>query len=409
MRVLVVALCVLSAQALKLPQNELPVVAKSAEQQAPAGKPVSSMIEFMSDDIYVKLDAASKEKGSSQMLFIGGMIAASIGISLIYWDRGITAVVAINAYVMVLANMSNSIRSVFVEHNFGYPRFVTSCHALCTCVVILTFLMLRQATSEKKITVPTVTSWMRSIAPGTLCFALSLGCSNLALLYTNTHFYEMLSASNVIFVAAVGSLFGRTLNSKLFLPLGLISVALPILAFGEIKFSLVGLAICLAGNFFRASKAQIQTSLLIPGAASQTFEPLELTCWTSMLTFVLMMTWSLVSEGVEPWKVFCKWDAGILTSVGISCIFATTLNASGMFVMREVGPVGQMIIGELKGVLACVGAVAAFGEMISVQQMIAYPIVISGAFWYNRTDKQVKAEEAEEKANLGEKNIEAQK
>merc|ERR1719498_1805187 len=96
---------------------------------------------------------------------------------------------------------------------------------------------------------------------------------------------------------------------------------------------MIGLAIVLSGNFLRCCKAQIQAMLLSPGS-SQTFEPLELVCWTSMLTFCVMMLWSIVSEGLAPWKAF--WDFGVLASVGITCIFAITLNTSGMYVMKEV-------------------------------------------------------------------------
>merc|ERR1719201_1522486 len=104
------------------------------------------------------------------------------------------------------------------------------------------------------------------------------------------------------------------------------------------------------------------------------------------------MTWSLASEGLSPWEQF--WEFGVISSVGITCIFAIILNTSGMFVMKEVGPVGAMIIGELKGVLACVGAVLAYGEVMTTQQLIAYPLVISGAVWYNRVSNQIKAEAA---------------
>merc|ERR1719387_999209 len=118
-----------------------------------------------------------------------------------------------------------------------------------------------------------------------------------------------------------------------------------------------------------------------------------------MLTFLVMASWSTISDGMAPWESF--FQHGVLQSVGISCIFAVILNTSGMFVMKEVGPVGQIIIGELKGVLACIGGVAAFGEVISMQQMIAYPVLIFGAAWYNHMDREVKnqAEEAE-KAKL---------
>ena len=49
------------------------------------------------------------------MLFSGGCTLAAVGIAIIYWENGLTAVVAIIAYTMTLSCMSLSITNVCSE------------------------------------------------------------------------------------------------------------------------------------------------------------------------------------------------------------------------------------------------------------------------------------------------------
>ena len=217
---------------------------------------------------------------AGEMLFYGGCTLAAVGIAIIYWDNGLTAVIAIIAYTMVFACMSNSIRNVFVVNQFGFPQFLTSCHALCTCISTGIILKVREVTTGELIAVPTANTWIFSIGPVALCVAISLGLSNIALLLTSTHFYEILSASNVITCAIVGLMFGNPLNTRLLGPLTVITLVLGILASGEMKFSLVGFVVTMLGNFLRGLKAQIQCLLMAPGKSAQTFDPLNLACCT---------------------------------------------------------------------------------------------------------------------------------
>merc|ERR1719388_87925 len=83
-----------------------------------------------------------------------------------------------------------------------------------------------------------------------------------------------------------------------------VTLAIMIVAFGEVQFTILGVCFCVASVVFRAVKAQLQALLMAPGALSQTFDPLELTLWTAVQTFIIMMGWSLVSEGLAPWQNF---------------------------------------------------------------------------------------------------------
>merc|ERR1719379_534417 len=101
-------------------------------------------------------------------------------------------------------------------------------------------------------------------------------------------------------------------------------------------------------------------------------DPIELTFWTATVCFAIMMVWSLAVEGLKPFVKVA--DLPTLLAVLITAAAATVLNIAALFVLKEVGPVAQQIVGNLKGVLACMAAVAAFGEQITAQQMIGYSI-----------------------------------
>jgi len=296
--------------------------------------------------------------------------------------------------------MSVMIRNIYVTYSFGYPQFITSCHGLCTALVGFMMLQYRQLTTGQKITVPTIHTLTTGLGPVALVFALSIGCSNLSLLHGNAHFFETMSSLNIPVTFTLGAVIGKPTNIKLIPPLVLVAVAIAVVAFDEVKFALLGAVFVAAGVIFNAFKAQLQSLLMSPGAMTQVFDPVELVCWTSAMTCVIMLLWSLINEGIAPWEQFN--NIGVWCAVGISCVNAVILNNAGLFVLKELGPLGQQIIGEMKGILACLGAVAVFGEIITIQQIMGYGLVVVGAQWYNRSQMEVAAEEREaaEKAKL---------
>merc|ERR1719160_1365977 len=187
----------------------------------------------------------------------------------------------------------------------------------------------------QKITIPTSTTMLQGLLPVALAFALSLGAGNLALFYANAHFYEMLSATSVLATVVLGALMGRPQSPKLIPPLMLVTTAIMVVAFGELKFTAIGVMFSVGSVVFRAFKAQCQSMLMTAGTMSQSFDPLELTLWTSLQTWLIILAWSLIAEGLAPWKQF--WTMSTVAAVGLSCINAAVLNTAALFVMKEVG------------------------------------------------------------------------
>merc|ERR1719263_872408 len=97
-----------------------------------------------------------------------------------------------------------------------------------------------------------------------------------------------------------------------------------------------------------------------------------------------MAIWSAVTEGLAP----CKEIRALpkFFAVFYTCIGASILNISALFVLRELGPVTQQVVGQLKGILAILGAVAAFGEVVTMQQIVGYGLLIVGIASYKKTE-----------------------
>merc|ERR1719388_469408 len=91
----------------------------------------------------------------------------------------------------------------------------------------------------------------------------------------------------------------RMLNFML--PLLAATVGLGAVAFGEMKFNILGAVFVIGGVVVRAAKVQLQSMLMAPNQMTQHFDAVELTFWTAVLTFGIMFSWSLASEGKAPY------------------------------------------------------------------------------------------------------------
>jgi len=336
--------------------------------------------------VEVEFDILSDENRPKLMYGLAVVAVAAL-LTGLYWSRGVVTVASILAYVGALSSMSVLIRNVYVGADFKYPQFLTATHFIATAAVGSSVLLYRNLTQGQKINVPDLDCWLKGLVPVAFTFVFSLGMANNGLLLTNAHFYEMIGSSTPLVTAGIAIMIGRGFDLQLSLPLGVITVALFIVAFGEVKLTMLGLAACLAGVLGRGAKSTLQHSLM-GGSAWKSMDPIEVAVWTSLTCLVLMATWSALTEGMEPFQKIVNLPTFI--AVLWTCAGASILNIAALFVLRELGPVTQQVVGQLKGILAILGAVAAFGEVITMQQIVGYSLLIAGIAWYNKTDMDIK-------------------
>lgn len=332
------------------------------------------------------------------------VIAVAALLIALYASRGMITVASILAYVGALSSMSVLIRNVYVNNDFKYPQFLTATHFVATAAVGGSVLLYRKVTQGKEVAVPDMDCWLKGLVPVAVAFVFSLGMANNGLLLTNAHFYEMIGSSTPLVTAGIALLIGRGFDLRLSLPLGAITIALFIVAFGEIKLTVLGLLACLGGVLGRGAKSTLQHSLM---GGMKSMDPVEVAVWTSLTCLVMMGAWSALTEGYAPCeKIF---ELNTFIAVLWTCAGASTLNIAALFVLRELGPVTQQVVGQLKGILAILGAVATFGETITMQQIIGYTLLIAGIAWYNKTDMDIKDQKKQELQKAADETAKIQK
>eukprot|EP00746_Dinoflagellata_sp_MGD_P049916 gnl/MRDRNA2_/MRDRNA2_224473_c0_seq1.p1 gnl/MRDRNA2_/MRDRNA2_224473_c0~~gnl/MRDRNA2_/MRDRNA2_224473_c0_seq1.p1 ORF type:complete len:189 (-),score=24.15 gnl/MRDRNA2_/MRDRNA2_224473_c0_seq1:459-953(-) len=113
-------------------------------------------------------------------------------------------------------------------------------------------------------------------------------------------------------------------------------------------------------------------------------DPVEVAVCTSLICLAPLTIWSAVTEGLAPCKEILTLSKFL--AVSYTCIGAVILNIAALFVLQELGPVTQQVVGQLKCILAILGAVATFCEVITMQQIIGYTLLVIGLTWYSRTE-----------------------
>merc|ERR1719158_889178 len=104
----------------------------------------------------------------------------------------------------------------------------------------------------------------------------------------------------------------------------------------------------------------------------------------------MVLTLSIFSEGLAPWTALIEAPLKGLPFLLLTSANAAVLNTTGMIVTKELGALGQQLIGALKSVLTVVGGAVVYAEPISYQQFAAYTILVLGIAWYNTMEKGLK-------------------
>lgn len=314
----------------------------------------------------------------------------------IFFNRGPLATIGVLAYILSLATMTLTVKSVFVHQKFNYPKFVTATHFICCGIVCFGIMMYRDRTGKKKMVVPTMEQMWKTITPISLSFAASVGANNDALLYCNAAFAEMIGGAAPLFVIGIEVFEGKAFDAKLLTPVIAVIVGVGMCAKGELSFTWLGFTLISTATFLRAFKSNLQQKMLGHQQSSDNFqlEPIELLAWMSPPCLALMIVWGAVTEGSEPFTQL-SWPSTV--AVLVTCVNACVLNVANNFVIHDLGAVGCMLAGQLKGILLLMGAVVHLGEVIQAAQVVGYVFIAGGVYFYNKMDKEIKEAKAHEK------------
>lgn len=325
------------------------------------------------------------------MIYAGAIVGIMCLVSFVYFNRGIFVIGRVLAYLLSLSTMTLAVKSVYVNHGFNFPKFVSGCHFMCCGFFCFGYMMYQRLTAGKPIAVPSLHQEVFVIAPIAITFALSVAANNIALLHSNAAFAEMVGAAAPLCVICINLVQGKGFDLRLLCPVLVVIVGVCVCASGELNFTLFGFSLIFLATFLRAMKTTLQHSIMHDDTGGQKLEPIELLAWMSPACLALVLVWGLVTDGLEPFRQLAgpQW-LSLTFAIGLTCVNAVVLNVAGTYVIKDLGPVGSLLASQLKGILLLLGAMVMLGEIIQFQQLAGYLFIAGGIYWYNTKEKEYK-------------------
>eukprot|EP00746_Dinoflagellata_sp_MGD_P000301 gnl/MRDRNA2_/MRDRNA2_100535_c0_seq1.p1 gnl/MRDRNA2_/MRDRNA2_100535_c0~~gnl/MRDRNA2_/MRDRNA2_100535_c0_seq1.p1 ORF type:complete len:403 (+),score=52.77 gnl/MRDRNA2_/MRDRNA2_100535_c0_seq1:100-1308(+) len=367
------------------------VVAEAAVQMITEAVSIDNPANFSENTATFPADNAVNPI-TMKLIYCASIATMAMVVMAMYWKRGAPVITRIIIYLTSLCIVKMSVRCVFVDYFFNFPKFLTALHFLVSGIFCCIMLLSMPSLSSKG---TTTMSWrhMLRMTPLAGVFASSIACGNAALMYSSTSFVEMMSSCTPVCTVVVALLFHQPFDKRLLWPVLVVCGGLATCAAGAMKYSMLGCTFSLLATFLRALKAVLQQILM--GRTSSSYQPVELLGWISLPSVVLMLAWSAATEGWGPYEMLANASCPLLMSIGISCGIACVLNVMATFVVKDLGAVGAQLTGQLKGVITVLGGMAVLHEMVSPQQALGYGFVLLGVFWYTKTETWLKSQEKE--------------
>mmetsp|Transcript_65119 Transcript_65119/g.187380 ORF Transcript_65119/g.187380 Transcript_65119/m.187380 type:complete len:406 (-) Transcript_65119:159-1376(-) len=333
-------------------------------------------------------------------------------IVVIFGGRGWKVVASVMVYLMSLSTMKLTVKWVFVEYAFRFPKFVTMLHFICGSLICVAVLLKARSQQGTPIRVPTVSEFLCMIVPIAMTASCSIACDNMALGFSSVAFTEIVGSTTSLFTVALVVMLGMPFEIWLVVPTMAVVMGCAVSTVGEINFSALGLILCLAANAFRSTKVALQQKLMT-GGTKEKFDPCTLLMWVSLPSVGIMLLASLATEGLAPYRQMASMDTptlrGLWMTLGVSCGNAVLLNLAQLVVTKDLGAVGSTLVSQAKTVLTVLGGMVVFGESVTPLELVGFLEVLAGVYAYSvmemrskqrRAIEQVKQEQAEALAQV---------
>lgn len=333
---------------------------------------------------------SASDSGSNviKFLYAGSLVLVLVFTTITFYNRGFRVIGGVLTYLLSLSTMTLTVKNVFANHDFNYPKFLTTTHFLSSGILCFSLMYHSQMKRRKKMPVPSMEQMMKIIIPIAISFAASVGTNNIALLHCSAAFNEMISGATPLCVISLSLFEGTRFDLQLLPSILLVIIGVALCAQGEVLFTWFGFALTLLATFLRALKAHLQQKIMQDKDPTEKLEPIELLAWMSPTCLVVMAIWGGFSEGLEPFRQL-NWQTS--AAIGVTCVNACVLNVANNFVIRDLGAVGTNLAAQLKCVLVMMGSCGLLNEVIQVQQIAGYFVIAGGVYAYNKTEKHGQA------------------
>mmetsp|Transcript_152814 Transcript_152814/g.271089 ORF Transcript_152814/g.271089 Transcript_152814/m.271089 type:complete len:489 (-) Transcript_152814:57-1523(-) len=307
-------------------------------------------------------------------------------ILVLYWKSGFAVIMRILIYLAALSTMKLVVKNIYVTYRWEFPSVVTATHFFCGSAIAFSYLFYGRR--KKKVHVPSAREFFCVVFPISLGFAISVVASNVALYFCSAAFTEIIGATSPVWTALMLLLVGQPISYDAVGPIALVVLGCMISTSGEMNFSGIGFVCCFISCLGRAVKSTLQ-QMAMTGDLKEAYDPITLLAWMCVPSFFMMMGYSLTVEGLTPYRRLIESDQpwGIIGCVLLSCVNASILNLSNLFCTRDLGAIGLQLVGQMKGVLTVLGALALFHEAVTTVQILGYIGVVCGVALFSRTNQ----------------------
>mmetsp|Transcript_14001 Transcript_14001/g.30960 ORF Transcript_14001/g.30960 Transcript_14001/m.30960 type:complete len:430 (-) Transcript_14001:64-1353(-) len=313
-------------------------------------------------------------------------------VTFLYAPRGAGVVIGVLVYVLSQSTIKLTLKEVFTTCGFTFPKAISAMHFMGNALAMAGVLAVRHGlrSSSTPLPVPTKDEFLRLILPISVAISVSIGVSNMALVFCSAAFTEVMGATNCLLTIPMLFFVGLDFNPMLALPASLVAFGCILSTEGELHFSAEGVVLCLLANVFRSGKVTLQQKLMT-GESREKFDPCSLLLWSSMPCVCWMLCWSFATDGLEPLRFIARLEVQqrhwLYISIGLSCLNAMTLNLAQLFVTKHLGAVGSQLIAQAKSVLTILGGMAVFKEQVTEVELVGFAVVLFGVYLFARLEE----------------------
>merc|ERR1719269_34020 len=110
-----------------------------------------------------------------RLLYGASILAMVVIVTAVYFNRGFLVVFRVLAYLLALSTMTLTVKSVYANHGYNFPKFVSCCHFVSAGLLCFGIMAWRKQTEGTPIAVPSLKQMGTMITPTALAFAGGIG------------------------------------------------------------------------------------------------------------------------------------------------------------------------------------------------------------------------------------------
>eukprot|EP00929_Paragymnodinium_shiwhaense_P027938 TRINITY_DN16287_c0_g1_i3.p1 TRINITY_DN16287_c0_g1~~TRINITY_DN16287_c0_g1_i3.p1 ORF type:complete len:338 (+),score=35.69 TRINITY_DN16287_c0_g1_i3:499-1512(+) len=286
----------------------------------------------------------------------------------------------------------------------------------------------------------TFSEQLRKILPFSIFGASSVAVANLALLFIYPSFHEMIQNTTPFWTLLVMITFGKTsYNRWSYLAMLPVCGGGLICSLAEVNVHFGGICLSISATVLRALRVLVQARVLcedpvapadakkkkylevselesndadakneeemaglvagdssaqsrnVPVRKQLKLNSMALLYYASPFNATIYVVWSLLNEGLEPWRLFFGSHLSRSTYVATvgSALMAAIFNLFAFLMVARLGPLTSMAMGNLKNFLIIAVSVLLFHNSCSATQIIGFLIVSAGVMMNSWCGKEV--------------------